>query len=467
MESSSHNRRDCWLLAAIIAIAAVLRFWHIGGESLWLDEGASVGIARLPWSAFLKLMYEREANMVLYYVLLRGWMVFGTSEAWLRALSAVFSVATIPFVYVIGREVRSRATGFVAALLFALSPFSIAYAEEIRSYSLVCLLVSAATWFLLRRRWTLWAWAIALAVYAHFFAMLVLASHVLYLVITRYPLRDLRTVFSKLALALIPALGFVLLRNTGQLTWIPPLSVAQIQQAFGEWAGGGDLALIVIFLAVLGAVITWRRPIATNPTLVIWLWLLVPVVVIVVVSVARPLLVSRFLILSLPALLIAAGIALTEVPKPISVMLLLAIAFFSVRTELLAWRTPSKDDLRGASAYVLQRSSTEDGIIFHIPMARHAFEYYARRQRASNVPGLMSPSHGPRATERDFQADGDAELVAKLWKKPPVLWLMLTRNESNGQPDEYTNFVMSKVKEVYAQCEDRQFRGVLVRRCTR
>jgi len=466
VEGSSNKQLDCWLLAAIIVVAAVLH-WHIGQESLWLDEGASVGIVRLPWSAFLKLMYEHEANMVLYYLLLRGWMVFGASEAWLRALSAVFSVATIPVVYLIGREVRSRATGFVAALLFAVSPFAIAYAEEARSYSLVCLLVSAATWFLLRRQWSCWAWMIGLAVYAHFFALLVLAAHVLYLVITRYPVRDLRTGLSKLVLALMPALAFVLLRNAGQLTWIPPLSVSEMKDVFGEWAGGGDLALIILFLAVLGAVITWRPPVATNPTLVIWLWLLVPILVIVAVSIVRPLLVSRFLILSLPALLIAAGIALTEVPKPISLMLLVVIAFFSVRAELLAWQTPSKDDLRGASAYVLQRSSAEDSIIFHIPMARHAFEYYAWREHASNAPGLMSPSHGARATERDFQADGDAELVAKIHKQRPVLWLMLTRNETKGSPDEYTRFVMSKVKEVYAQCEDRQFRGVLVRRCTR
>jgi len=32
---------DGWVLAGITALAAVLRFWHLGAASLWLDEAAS------------------------------------------------------------------------------------------------------------------------------------------------------------------------------------------------------------------------------------------------------------------------------------------------------------------------------------------------------------------------------------------------------------------------------------------
>lgn len=466
MENDSLNRRDAIVLAAIVAGAAALRFIHIGQESLWLDEGVSVGIARLPWLDFFKLMWHREGNMTLYYLLLRGWMLFASGEGWVRALSAGFSTATTPFIYLVGRDVRSRSAGLVAALLFAVSPFAIHYAQEARSYSLVCLLVTLATWFLLGRNWKWWAIMMGLAVYAHFFAMLVLAAHLLYLLLTSHPLRELRPTLAKLALALVPAAAFVELKNLGQLNWIPRLSVAGAKGAFGEFAGGGDLALIVLFLTVIAAILTWQGPVRTNRTLLVWLWLLVPIGVIVLVSVLHPLLVSRFLMISLPALMLAAGIALTEVPRPIAALLLLAIIFFSMRTEVLARRTPTKDDWRAATAYVLSQSSSQDGIIFHLALGREAFEYYAGQEHGMNRPQVISPARSVRITYRDFEDEPEEKLATKLEIRRPTLWVMLSRNEPKGKPDEYTESLMTALKLRYSQCTDEKFRGVSVMRCT-
>jgi mannosyltransferase len=461
------NRRDVVVLAAIVVAAAALRFIHIGQESLWLDEGVSVGIARLPWGDFFKLLWRREGNMALYYLLLRGWMLFGLSEAWVRALSAVFSIATVPFLYLIGREVRSRSAGLVAALLFALSPFAVEYAKEARSYSLVCLLVTVATWYLLRHSWKWWAITMALAVYAHLFAVLVLGAHLGYLVLTRNPLRDMRGTLAKLALALVPAAAFVVLKSAGQLNWIPPLSVAEVKDVFAEFAGGGDLALIVLFLTVIAAVVTWHGPVGTNRTLLVWLWLLVPVGAIMLVSVVHPLLISRFLIISLPALMLAAGIALTEVPRPIAALLLVAIIFFGVRTDVLAWRTPVKDDWRSATAYVLSHSTPQDGIVFHQALGRQAFEYYVMREHASSTPRVISPARSTRLTYRDFEGDPEEKLAAKLQTAPPTLWVMFSRNEPRGKTDDYTGFLLALIERRYSQCADQKLRGVLVMRCTR
>ncbi len=465
MENDSLERRDAILLAAIVVAAAVLRFIHIGQESLWLDEGASVGIARLPWKDFFHLLWSREANMTLYYLLLRGWMLLGSSEAWLRALSAVFSIATVPFLYFIGREVRSRHAGLVAALLFAVSPFAIHYAQEARSYSLVCLLVTVATWCLLHRNWKWWAIMMGLAVYAHLFAVLVLMAHLLYLILARYPLRELWSTLAKLTLALLPAAAFVWLKTAEQLKWIPRLSLGGIKDVFSEFAGGGDLALIVLFLTVIAAMVTWQGPVSANRTLVVWLWLVVPIGVMVGVSAVYPMLVSRFLIISLPALMLAAGIALTEVPRPIAALLLVAILFFSVRTEVLAGRTPVKDDWRAATGFVLGRSSTADGIIFHQALGRQAFEYYVGREHATNVPRVIESARAERSKYRDFEDDSQEDLAAKLEIGPPTLWVMLSRNEPKRVTDEYTNFLLGLVEQKYGRCSEQEFQGVMVMRC--
>jgi mannosyltransferase len=353
----------------------------------------------------------------------------------------------------------------MAGLLFALSPFAVAYAQEARSYSLVCLLVTAGSWLLLRRIWTWWAIVMALAVYAHLFAVLVLAAHLLFLLLARVPVRDWGKSATWLALALVPTAAFVLLKNAGQLNWIPPLSLSQMKDAFGELAGGGDLALAIFFLGILGAVITWRGPVRENRTMLIWLWLLLPAGVIVAISGVHPILIARFLMISLPALLLAAGIALSEVPKLVSALLLVAIVFFSVRTELLAWRAPVKDDWRAATAYVLANSSPQDGVVFHQALGRQPFEYYASREHATSAPQVISPAHGSRLTYRDFEGDPEAKLAAKLRSAPPVLWVLLDRNEPKGVVDEQTKFLMSVVERRYGDCKRKQFRGVTVMRC--
>jgi mannosyltransferase len=319
----------------------------------------------------------------------------------------------------------------------------------------------------LRREWKWWAATIALAVYAHFFAVLVLVAHLLYLGVVRVPLGQWRKSAVLLGVSLVPAALFVMLKSAGQLNWIPPLSIAQMKVAFSEFAGGGDLSLAIFFLSVLGAVITWRGPVRENRTLLVWLWLLLPIGIIVGVSLLHPLLIPRFLMISFPALLLGAAFALSDVPKPVSALLLLAIVFFSIRTVVLGWRTPTKDDWRSATAYVLSKLSPQDGIVFHQVLGRHPFEYYAARSSTQNVPLVISPARGPRLTYRDFEGDPEEKLTVKIQNAPPVLWVVISRNEPSGGPDDYTKFLMEKVNERNANCIDKEFRGIVVTRCQR
>ena len=122
--------------AALIGVA--LRFYP--DTPLWLDEALSVNIARLPLGdipAALRL----DGHPPLYYVLLHGWMeIFGESDAAVRALSALFSLLTLPLLWWTLRP-RGERVAWLATALFAASPFAIRYATEARMYSLVMLLV--------------------------------------------------------------------------------------------------------------------------------------------------------------------------------------------------------------------------------------------------------------------------------------------------------------------------------------
>lgn len=117
-----------WIpIALILLLATALYLYQLGTESLWMDELFSIRDAKA-----LKLISVRP----LYYILLRVWMQFGTSDAWLRGLSVLFGLGSVFLTYQLGRRLAEETTGLIAALLLALSPLFINHAQEVRMYTL-------------------------------------------------------------------------------------------------------------------------------------------------------------------------------------------------------------------------------------------------------------------------------------------------------------------------------------------
>lgn len=120
---------------AILALAAGLRLYRIEAQSLWADEGNSAALAMRSLS---RIAQDAAADIhpPLYYWLLHLWAsLFGTSETALRSLSVVFGVATVYLIYLIGCRLQGESTGLVAALVAAINPFLIYYAQEARMYA--------------------------------------------------------------------------------------------------------------------------------------------------------------------------------------------------------------------------------------------------------------------------------------------------------------------------------------------
>src|SRR5438477_4734179 len=112
----------CFVLSAITLLSALLRLRHLGGKSFWVDEAFSAVIAAAPWHDFWQQIRTTELNMLPYYLLLRAWIHLGNSEAWLRSLSALFGIATVPAVYLLGSRLFSTRVGLLSAALLAVHP---------------------------------------------------------------------------------------------------------------------------------------------------------------------------------------------------------------------------------------------------------------------------------------------------------------------------------------------------------
>src|SRR5437764_3129803 len=169
-----------WALLGITAGAAALRFSTLGVQSFWHDEAVTVGRVLHPGlGATLREIPSSEATPPLYYVLAWLWTkVFGTSEAGIRSLSALFGTLTVPVAYLIGARLVSRRAGLLAALAVAVSPLLVWYSQEARAYALLVLTSALTIWLFAaalqepeRRTWLAW-WAAAasLALLSHYFA---------------------------------------------------------------------------------------------------------------------------------------------------------------------------------------------------------------------------------------------------------------------------------------------------------
>ncbi len=132
------------ILAATL-VAAVLRFFRLGHQSLWIDEQFTLVAAGLPgalaWSDLLDNVHGPLHTLAVALAATLG----GTSEQVLRAPSALAGVALVPVMAWLAARFAGRETASAAAWLAAGSPFLVWYSQECRNYAFVMLAAAGAT----------------------------------------------------------------------------------------------------------------------------------------------------------------------------------------------------------------------------------------------------------------------------------------------------------------------------------
>jgi mannosyltransferase len=126
------QRATPFLLLVIVALGGFLRVYQIGSKGLWLDEAFSVWLGWQPVGEMLGWLMRIDQHPPLYYALLHLWMALGDGAATVRALSALCGTLTIPVVYLLGRRLADGKVGLLAALILAVSPFHVRFAQETR-----------------------------------------------------------------------------------------------------------------------------------------------------------------------------------------------------------------------------------------------------------------------------------------------------------------------------------------------
>ena len=461
------------LLALVTVLAAIMRLHSLTAKSFWLDEGFSIGFARLSWPQFLHTIWSGrtvwfgEIYMLLYFFLLRLWMTFGNSEGFVRGLSVLFSVATIPIIYFLGARLFGRRAGLLAAALLAVNAYHIRYAQEARGYAMLVFFAVLATWLFARNlqepssaHWGMYAVVCALTTYSHFFGALLVPAHAISLLSwerDKIPWRKFLGSLLAYGAMIIPIMIFLsgLGRSGEPISWIPPLqpdSLLVLGVDFTGVYGSTLLALdvLAIGIAALGAA---RTRMSTEHTNYAWgytllfAWLVTPVVITLTVSLVKPIFLPRYLSLCIPALLLLVAVGIGRLrPAVLAWGLFIAISACSVLGDLRYYQSDfemQRQDWRALTSYVYDHSKPGDSIFFCDPGGEPPFEYYSwLRNSASLRPKtlrsqLREDGNGPIPT--DLKLDGLVDVPGTNFRiQPPDggrVWLVLM--SLSGSMQEY------------------------------
>jgi 4-amino-4-deoxy-L-arabinose transferase-like glycosyltransferase len=130
------RRRRPWVLeaaalAVIVAVGGLLRFWNLDRVGFRGDEAVYAGQAAVlagvdEFQRWFILMSRGNSNFLLFQRMVSlAYRTFGVSDVLARAVAATFSTLTVVVVFAIARSLYTRRAALIAALLLAVSSYSV------------------------------------------------------------------------------------------------------------------------------------------------------------------------------------------------------------------------------------------------------------------------------------------------------------------------------------------------------
>lgn len=328
------------ILFFILILGLILRLINLN-QSFWLDEAISALAARdFSYTGIAFDFLRIDNHPFLFYMLLKFWgETFGYFDWVLRTLSVALGVLLIVVSYLLGRAIfENKKHALLLSLLISTSPLLIYYSQEVRMYILITVLVAIQTFVFLSLiksqafwKWTLFAFLNCLLFFSDYITIFFLPALFIFPIIKK----DFKFLF-KTILSFVPLAGLFYL-------WYPMfesqlLKNSQIVSSFPGWqhiVGGATIKnLVVLWMKfVLGRisfepksiyyllVILGSLPLLISlyfalkrfkKDLVIWLWLIVPLITGFAFSFLIPVFNYFRFIYILPALLILVSIGIYE-----------------------------------------------------------------------------------------------------------------------------------------------------------
>jgi uncharacterized membrane protein len=424
---TDHNvpyRQFLTLLGTILFLTVITRIYHLGYESLWLDEAITFARSSLDFEELSDNAIKRYHNPT-YFILIRGAMFFGDSEFVLRIPSAISGILKTGVVCGVGTLVGGRRLGLLSALLVVLMPAQLRYDQEARMYGIIGLTNSLVILSLIyclknpqissssllsrnkllkwyegpRKAWALYGSASIVSLYLHNTSIFfVLACSLASLTgcfdsnTRRGFLRNWVIVHTLIALAFLPWLPTLMYQNDHmqQKGWwaVTPdtaSTISTLAELYGIGSKNPIVSLIFVFFAIWGAYqIRRHRPIVVALVLLT----LAGPCFFGLVTLYQPMFMVRLMLWSsLPfAVLTARGIL--AIPSNLAVRSLIGAVLISAATFLYFdyYGTRQKPNWQAAVEFLTQHVESSDAILAIGGAEARSVFYYLNRSHKRLPP---------------------------------------------------------------------------------
>jgi 4-amino-4-deoxy-L-arabinose transferase-like glycosyltransferase len=351
-----------WSAIPLALATAAIGLFRIGHQALSSAESISIAVAQLPLAGMLRTFADSGVSPHAFYeLLLHIWQFGGTSETFLRSMSVCLGAGTVLTLFALNVHLFDRRTAVASCTLLIVNISFVRYMQEIGPYALALCLVVVASWCFtaaLTRpstgRWLTYGVAGAAAMWAHGFAGFVVLGHAISLTVRwpRPPFRRVSAGYAMAAALMLPLVLFMRPVESMESSVVPPpLPGASFEQAFLYLAGGALvpsggtylLPLMLFALCCAGLIVVARAENRHRHSAGQWanafvvLWLAVPVAATFCISLARPTVDPRPLLLVLPALATIAGIGVSSLPHRTLRGLALAVVVALYTVALLSY----------------------------------------------------------------------------------------------------------------------------------
>ncbi|MBU0477886.1 glycosyltransferase family 39 protein [bacterium] len=383
------------MIGLIVLFGCFLRLYKIGSKSLWLDEAYSVYITKLSLFEMLSQIIKADIHPPFYNLLLHFWVTLGSTEWYVRLLSALFSVIIIWIVYLIGKNLFSAKAGIIASLITSISSYQIYYAQEARLYALITLLCALSLLAFIRalkthstKTWILLCLINILALYTYIYsAFFIIGEYVIAVWFSKSAKSSMKIILLTIlvtCLVFIPEILVLFSRKAEIVNLLKPFDLSSIivmlpQFILGYFLLQSGLTAIMVFIlfAIIIAVGVFYDRYNKNIYLLILL-IVIPVIITILSPFRTTDFQSKHLIFISPVIYLLIAHSVTKIhKKSVSALVLIFVVLLNLASLRIYYsRDFVKENWRDVALFVSKNSMQDDIICYNPSYAGFGFDYY-------------------------------------------------------------------------------------------
>ncbi|MBI4641884.1 MAG: glycosyltransferase family 39 protein [Candidatus Tectomicrobia bacterium] len=178
------------VVGVITLFGALMRLFHLGYKSLWLDEAVVYWVAHGSFKEVIAQNATDHSAPPLFPFLLNLVLGIGESEVMLRAIPSLAGIATIPAIYLLASQFLSRYSAYFCAFIVAISSSQVMYSQQLREYSMTFLLAILMLHFFYQqlhkptwKNWTFLTLTLVLGLFVQYgLALFILALNLIFVI---------------------------------------------------------------------------------------------------------------------------------------------------------------------------------------------------------------------------------------------------------------------------------------------